>query len=133
MSGIFGPDSALGSLESNYTNIVGEIAKEIGAKTILNQKWLTDILHNQYAFPEAHRTIIWRYIFRLPMNDDLYTTYASQPRHPKIRTLPNRLPIQFSAISNRLMRILSALTYWHPPLSQCDWLPALVFPFVQIL
>jgi hypothetical protein len=52
--------------------------------------------------------------------------------HPAIRVLPNSLPIRYSSISNRLGRVLSALVYWHPPLAECDWLPALVFPFLRM-
>jgi hypothetical protein len=66
------------------------------------------------------------------MNEKAYNLYASQPIHASVRRLPNTLPVRYSINANRLVRLLSSLTYWHPPLAECDWLPALVFPFLRI-
>jgi hypothetical protein len=40
--------------------------------------------------------------------------------------------MRFTDVLQRLMRLLSTLSYWHPPLAECDWLPSTVFPFLQL-
>lgn len=129
---MIGSGSAIGTVVGDDSHIVAKIGKDIGAKSLFNKKLLIELIMKRYSFPENHRPLMWRYILRIPMNDEQYTTLASQPVHPTIRLLPNSLPIRFSAVSHRLMRILSALVYWHPPLAECDWLPALVYPFLVI-
>ena len=95
---LFDEYSAIGSIDPKDENRIAEIAKKIGARALFNTPALIHIIEQEYGFPKPNRTIIWRYIFRLPMNNDLYTTIASQPLHPLVRTLPNRLPIKFSSI-----------------------------------
>lgn len=129
---MFGEGSAIGTVTDDQNHMVAQLGKQIGAKSLFNKEILIELVEKKYSLPEKHRPLMWRYILRLPMNNEQYTTLASQPIHPTIRTLPNKLPIKFSAVSHRLMRILSALVYWHPPLAECDWLPALVYPFLVI-
>lgn len=129
---MFGEGSAIGTVESDSNHLVAQLAKKIGATTLLNSKALIDILTEQYSFPDRHRVLIWRYLLRLPMNNDVFFSLSSQKIHQSVRLLQNKVPIRFSNISNRIVRVISELTYWHPPLAECDWLPALVFPFVQI-
>ena len=129
---MYGEGSAIGTVVQDDSHLVAQLGKQIGAKSLFNKNILVELLEKRYSLPENHRPLMWRYILRLPMNNEQYTTLASQPVHPAIRTLPNRLPIKFASVSHRLMRILSALVYWHPPLAECDWLPALVYPFLVI-
>lgn len=129
---LFGEGSAIYSVDEEDTHRVAVLAKKINAKTIPNKTALINILKENLEFPSVHREVLWRYIFRIPMNRAKFMTMAKQPINPKIRTLPNRLPMKFSVISQRLVRLLSNLAYWHPPLAECDWLPALVFPFLQV-
>ncbi|KAK8887202.1 hypothetical protein M9Y10_038240 [Tritrichomonas musculus] len=124
--------SSIAAATEDADHYVAQLAKQVGANYVLNKKALIEIMTRHHCFPNEHRVIIWRYLFRLPMNEEAYALYAQQPIHPSVKKLPNTLPIRYSVISNRLMRLLSALTYWHPPLAECDWLPGLVFPFLRL-
>ena len=129
---IFGEGSAIFSVDSDTTNRISTIAQKINAKTIPNKQALINILTLSLQFPSEHREILWRYVLQIPMNRDVFLTMAQQKIHPKVRTLPNRLPMKYSVISQRLVRLISNLAYWHPPLAECDWLPSLVFPFLKV-
>jgi hypothetical protein len=129
---IFGDGSAIGSRGAQADDSVAVVAKQAGAKTIHNRHGLIRILQSKMAFPNANRVVMWRYILRLPSNEEVYRHYARLPIHPEIRLLPQRIPMRFNSILQRLMRLLSTLAYWHPPLAECDWLPSMVFPFLQI-
>ena len=129
---MFGPGSTIDFSVQNDDHYIAQVAKHVGAKTVLNKKTLIDIIQNQYSFPDDLRLIMWRYLLHLPMNEQQYTLLASQQLHPAVRQLSSSLPIKYSSISTRLSRLLSALMYWHPPLAECDWLPALVFPFLRL-
>ena len=131
-SSMFSQGSAIAVATEDTDHLVAQLAKEVGAKEILNRQMLVAIISNHHRFPSEHRVVVWRYLFKLPMNKKQYTLFASQQRHPAIRALALNLPVRYQIISNRLMRLLSVLTYWHPPLGECDWLPGLVFPFLRI-
>lgn len=132
VSNIFGEGSAIYMCGPSKSHEVGSLAERIQSKALVNRESLTNILVQNFCFPETNRVILWRFLLQLPMNKDTYNIMAHQEMHKDIRTLPQRLPIKFSAVGSRLMRMLSSLTYWHPPLAECDWLPSLVFPFIQI-
>ena len=129
---MFGKGSAVDSASEDINHHVAVIAKKLDLEAIFSKKTLIDMLNKKLSFPEEHRDIMWRFLLRLPLNHEQYMTLSSQPIHPLIRTLPNSLPIKFSVVSHRLMRLLSALVYWHPPLAECDWLPSLIYPFLCI-
>lgn len=129
---MFKQGSAVFSATKDNEHLVAQIARKVKCKAILNRQSLTDLMSQQMCYPIQHRIVVWRYLLQLPMNEEQYINYASQPLHEDIRTLPNRLPIRFSNVSHRLVRVISALTYWHPPLAECDWLPSLVFPFLKM-
>ena len=129
---MFGPGSTIDYSCEDKDHYVAQVAKYVGATTVLKKKTLVDIIQNQYCFPDSERVLMWRYLLHIPMNEQQYTLLAAQQMHPAIRQLTSSLPIKYSSLSNRLSRLLSALMYWHPPLAECDWLPALVFPFLRI-
>lgn len=129
---MFGPGSSIEYSASNDDHYVAQVAKHIGADTVLNKRTIIDIITNQYCFPDDQRTLMWRYLLHIPMNEQQYSLLASQQIHPAVKQLTLTLPIKYTTISNRLSRLLSTLMYWHPPLAECDWLPALVFPFLRI-
>ncbi|OHT00127.1 hypothetical protein TRFO_08124 [Tritrichomonas foetus] len=129
---MFQEGSSIYSSAKDHEHLVASIAQKISAKAILNQQNLIDLMTQHYCYPIQHRVVVWRYLLQLPMNETQYAILASQPLHPQIRRLPNKLPIRFSNVSHRLVRLLSVLTYWHPPLAECDWLPSLCFPFLKM-
>ena len=129
---MFGPGSTIDYTSHDDDNYIAKVAKHVGANSLLNKKNLIDIIQNQYSFPDEQRVVMWRYLLHLPMNEPQYTLLASQQLHPAVRQLTSSLPIKYTSISTRLSRLLSALMYWHPPLAECDWLPALVFPFLRV-
>lgn len=130
---MFGEGSAIWVLKQGSEREIAQIAKKVGAKTILNPQSLIDALESGGSFPARNREVCWRHVLQLPMNETQYLTYARQALHPVARTLPDRLPIRFSVVSTRVVRLVSALSYWHPPLAECDWLPSLAFPFLQAI
>ena len=130
---MFGEGSAIWVLRQGSEREVAQIAKKVGAKAILNPQSLIDALESGGSFPSRNREVCWRHVLQLPMNETQYLTYARQALHPVARKLPEKLPIRFSVVSTRLVRLISALSYWHPPLAECDWLPALAFPFLQAI
>jgi hypothetical protein len=128
---IFGEGSAMSLVNDEPDHTLGALAKQIGSKTLVNRQSLLNILRANLGFPDTNRVMLWRFLLRLPMNNDIYKSLATSPIHADIRDLPTRLPIRFTSVLRRLMRLLSALSYWHPPLAECDWLPSLAFPFLQ--
>lgn len=129
---MFEEGSSIAVATEDADHYVAKLAKQVGATQVLNKKTLIEIMTRHHCFPNEHRVIIWRYLLRLPMNEEAYALYAQQSIHPAVKVLQTTLPIRYSVISNRLMRVLSALMYWHPPLAECDWLPGLVFPFLSL-
>ena len=130
---MFGEGSAIALVGQGEDRRVQQIAKMVGAKTISDRQSLIDALQSGGQFPTRNRLVCWRFILQLPMNEDQFMMYAKQTLHPTVRTLQNRLPVRFAVVANRMIRLISTLAYWHPPLAECDWLPALIFPFLQAI
>ena len=129
---IFGEGSAIWQCGQNKEHEVGKLADRISSKALVNRQALTNILVENFSFPDQNRVILWRFLLQLPMNKDAYNIVSHQDIHKGVKAMMRHLPIKFSVIGNRMTRILSSLSYWHPPLAECDWLPALVFPFIQV-
>jgi len=117
---------------SDKAHPLAEMAEKIGARSLLDSSSLKDVLDTHYCFPSDNRTILWRFLLHLPMNEDQYVILATQEMHPVAKNLSQTLPIKYSTVASHLSRILSCLYYFHPPLAECDWLPSLVFPFLKI-
>jgi hypothetical protein len=128
---MFGEGSAIALADNGQAKCVGQFAKQVGSKVLFSRKSLLDILRRNCSFPDTNRVILWRFILQLPNNEDIFRSYSHERIHPGVRDLPDRLPMKFNSVLQRLMRLLSTLVYWHP-LAECDWLPSLVFPFLQI-
>ena len=129
---MFGSGSSLELINLNKNHFVAEIAEKLNCEVIFSKKTLIDLLEKKLSFPDKYRDIMWRYILQLPMNLKQYVILSSQPNHPLLKNLTEKLPIKFAALSHRLFRLLSALIYWHPPLAECEWLPSFVYPFLCI-
>lgn len=128
----FNEGSALHEASKDHNHYVARIAHVCNCQIIPNPNALADILLRQYSFPPHSRTLMWRYLLRLPNNEQSYQVIANQPIHSKVAHLSRTLPVKFTSIIRRLKKVISCLVYWHPPLAECDWLPGLVFPFLQI-
>lgn len=131
MNDIFAEGSSIAALSPENNRQVGCLAQQVKAKTLVDRQRMTDILMQNHSFPEMNRVIIWRFMLQLPMNTDVYNTFARAKIHKSIENLRERLPVRSGVAFQRLIKVMSCLTYWHPPLAECDWLPALVFPFLQ--
>lgn len=128
----FKEGSSLYEATKDHDHFVARIAHVCHCKILPNFKSLSDILIRQYSFPEHSRTLMWRYLLRLPNNDQQYQVIARQPLHKDVLHLEKTIPVKYTSISRRIIRIMSFLVYWHPPLAECDWLPGLVYPFLSI-
>jgi hypothetical protein len=127
----YGAGSALSIMEDESQHPVGALATQINSKALIKRQNLVGVLRRHQGFPDRNRVILWRFLLRLPMNEEAYLVLAKQKVHPLVADLGTRLPMKFSVILSRLTKLMSALVYWHPPLAECDWLPAFVFPFLQ--
>lgn len=129
---MFNGGSAVNEATKDADHFVGSLAKRAGAKVLFDRKKLVDILKKDFSFPGEHRTIMWRFLLRLPMNVEQRKLLSSQPLHPRVTNLTKHLPIKSSSLTISLTNLLSCLIYWHPPLAECDWLPSLVYPFLKV-
>jgi hypothetical protein len=128
---VFGPGAAIAIRDDESKHKIGALARQIGSKALVSRQALRSILRQSHGFPEGNRIILWRFLLQLPVNEDAYKVLAREPLHPSVRDLSIRVPTKFHSILSRLTRLISALAYLHPPLAECDWLPSMVFPFLQ--
>ena len=94
---------------------------------------LENILKRFQEYPDNYRILIWRYLLSLPLNRDNFETFIKRDPHPAYTDLYKRFEVKSSRLYNKLVRILSALSYWCPFFKQVTYLPELVFPFVQLI
>ncbi|TDH72853.1 hypothetical protein CCR75_008940 [Bremia lactucae] len=102
-----------GEIEVNRTRLVGSLK--------INGK-----------FPKKYRVLVWRFLLRLPKNEDAFRSLVAKGKHPNFARLKDHYPLQDSRTFRRLHRILSAIAYYCPAFGVVSYLPAVVYPFVKI-
>ncbi|KYM96803.1 PREDICTED: TBC1 domain family member 31 [Cyphomyrmex costatus] len=101
-------------------------------KQELNMKRLMPILKEFGEYPEKYRTLIWSTILKLPANKNAYIALASKVTRGKfaLDTLRS-LPLADKSKASLLTMTIDCLLQWCPLLTQCLFLPNLIFPFLM--
>ena len=84
------------------------------------------------SFPPKYRLLLWRTLLKLPHNRLAFGGLRARGTHPAFQSLSRRFPGLAASQCARLGRVLSALAWWCPLLSQAPWVPGFVFPFVTL-
>ncbi|GBG34695.1 TBC1 domain family member 31 [Hondaea fermentalgiana] len=99
----------------------------------LNAAQLARTLRQFGEFPEKYRTLVWRFLLRLPENAAAYATLTQKGPQPVwADTLYERFPVRSRKVFGRFERVLFALSNWCPVFEEVSYLPALVYPFVRV-
>ncbi|KAH7492564.1 TBC1 domain family member 31 [Phytophthora ramorum] len=98
----------------------------------VNRKRLVGSLKCNGMYPKKYRVLVWRFLLRLPKNEESFRSLVAKGKHPVFVRLKDQYPLQDNRIFRRLHRILSAIVYWCPAFGEASYLPAVVYPFVKI-
>jgi hypothetical protein len=98
----------------------------------VNRKRLVGSLKCNGTYPKKYRVLVWRFLLRLPKNEEAFRSLVAKGKHPVFVRLKDQYPLQDSRIFRRLHRVLSAIVYWCPAFGEVSYLPAVVYPFVKI-
>ncbi|GMF57491.1 unnamed protein product [Phytophthora fragariaefolia] len=98
----------------------------------VNRKRIVGSLKSNGMYPKKYRVLVWRFLLRLPKNEEAFRSLVAKGKHPVFVRLKDQYPLQDSRIFRRLHRILSAIVYWCPAFGEVSYLPAVVYPFVKI-
>lgn len=99
---------------------------------MVNKKRLEGSLKSNGSYPSKYRLLVWRFLLRLPKNEESFRSLVAKGNHPAFVRLYEQYPLQNSRVFRRLRRVLSALVYWCPAFGEVSYLPAVVYPFVKI-
>ncbi|CEG43732.1 tbc1 domain family member 31 isoform x4 [Plasmopara halstedii] len=122
-----------GNVETRRPSPLTQSPAQLSDKEIeVNRKRLVSSLKVNGKFPKKYRALIWRFLLRLPKNEEAFRSLVAKGKHPTFVRLKERYPLQNSRIYRRLHRILSAIVYWCPAFGEVSYLPAMVYPFVKI-
>ncbi|KAJ3209747.1 TBC1 domain member 31 [Dinochytrium kinnereticum] len=100
--------------------------------SLLNRRKLRKFVKHYGSYPEKYRSLIWRFLLRLPENRDSYEALLEKGVHPSYKDFRRNFPIKSERLAKSMERILSALAHWSPIFENLDYLPGLVFPFVKL-
>lgn len=98
----------------------------------VNRKRLEASLKCNGMYPKKYRLLVWRFLLRLPKNEEAFRTLVMKGKHPAFLRLHEQYPLQNSRIFRRLHRVLSAIAYWCPAFGEVSYLPEVVYPFIKI-
>jgi WD40 repeat protein len=94
---------------------------------------LVEILEKRGRFPRDYRTLIWRFLLRLPQNQETFRYLVSKGTHPCVERFRERFSMQNRKLQLAMERMVSLLVHWHPEFETLDYMPYLVFPFVKMM
>lgn len=118
---------------TRHLNPLTRPSAQLTAKEIeVNRKRLVGSLKVNGMFPKKYRVLVWRFLLRLPKNEEAFRSLVAKGKHPIFVRLKEHYPLQNSRLFRRLHRILSAIVYWCPAFGEVSYLPAVVYPFVKI-
>ncbi|CAI5715652.1 unnamed protein product [Peronospora destructor] len=98
----------------------------------VNWKRLVGFLKCNGMYPKKYRVIVWRFLLRLPKNEEAFRLLVAKGKHSVFTRLKDDYPLQDGRVFRRLHRILSAIVNWCPAFGEVSYLPAVVYPFVKI-
>ena len=102
------------------------------AEEKLARKKLKRLLDTYGEYPSKYRVLIWKQVLQLPSNANAYAALHKLGVHKAFAKLDREYPITDHLLYTRLQNTLSCLTHWTPLFHQVSYLPAFVFPFVQV-
>lgn len=101
-------------------------------EVLLNEDRLANILEEFGQFPDKYRSLVWRFLLRLPENREAFSVLAEQDIHKSFSRLEETVPMIDAAAMQRLKRICSAFAFYSPLFTECEFLPQLCLPFVRV-
>ncbi|KZC11755.1 WD repeat-containing protein 67 [Dufourea novaeangliae] len=102
-------------------------------KQELHLQRLIPILKEFEEYPEKYRALIWSTILELPGNRSAYCALANKVINVRVTSdLLKDYPLANRSKKIMLMTTMNCLIQWCPLLSQCSFLPHLVFPFLMV-
>ncbi|KAJ1562116.1 TBC1 domain member 31, partial [Nowakowskiella sp. JEL0078] len=128
----FGSSLQLEAKISGRPSSLVELVESTSQSRTMNRQELTKFLNHFGSFPQNKRPLIWKILLRIPENRDSYEALMEKGLHPGYRTFQNNYPMKSSRLSSSTERILSGLAYWSPIFENLEYLPGLVFPFVNL-
>ncbi|KAH6570797.1 hypothetical protein BASA60_007519 [Batrachochytrium salamandrivorans] len=99
---------------------------------MLNRRKLSRFLTHYGEYASQYRTLIWRFLLKLPENRAGYEALLDQNVHPNFRDFRKLFPLKSDRQAKAMERVLSCLAFWSPIFANLDYLPAMVFPFVTL-
>ena len=108
------------------------LVKSSSAHRKVNERKLRIFLKKHGQFPSKHRAVVWRFLLRLPENEEAFADLCMRGTHPGFEHLHDMYPVKDRRVFRRLQDVCSRITYWSPVYGEVDYLPQLVFPFVVL-
>ncbi|TPX37151.1 hypothetical protein SmJEL517_g01058 [Synchytrium microbalum] len=110
-----------------------ELVESREESNTLNKGRLRKFLDHYGVYPERYRTLIWRFLLKLPENREAFDVLMSRGIHPAVKDFRKRFPLKSDRLAKTMERILSGLAYWSPLFESLDYLAPLVFPFAYLM
>ena len=96
------------------------------------KKKLQYFLNRNRSFPSRYRSMIWKFLLRLPLNGEAYGKLDATDIHPNFLSIQARNSLQSMKLLSRVQKICSRICTWCPLLAECSYLPQIAFPFTMV-
>ncbi|KAL2919956.1 hypothetical protein HK105_200022 [Polyrhizophydium stewartii] len=100
--------------------------------SLLNRQKLARFLSHYGEYSPQYRTLVWRFLLKLPENRAGYEALLDQGVHPVFKDFRKRFPLRSDRAAKSMERVLSCLAFWSPIFENLEYLPSMVFPFVML-
>lgn len=101
-------------------------------EALLPRERLERQLEEHHSYPADHRALIWQTVLSVPRNDAAFARLLSCGPHPCAEQFDRKYPLKDRTAARHLLRIVSALAHWCPPIAGLEYLPRFVFPFLCV-
>ncbi|ORY31167.1 hypothetical protein BCR33DRAFT_724099 [Rhizoclosmatium globosum] len=119
-------------LQSEHTKTFYEMIEAKEDTTILNRRKLLKYLKHYGSYPEDYRTMVWRFLLKLPENREAYETLLDKSLHPSVKDFRKKFPLKSDRLAKSIEKVLSCLAHWSPIFEDLDYLPGMVFPIAKL-
>ena len=109
-----------------------ELAALSPAERRVNMQKLRSFLATHGEFPTKYRTLIWRFLLRLPENEEAFSDLARRGTHNTMEHLHDQYPVRSKRVFERLHGVCNQMCHWSEIFGQTSYLPHFAFPFVLV-
>ena len=99
----------------------------------VNRNKLLSFYEKNNQFPNEYRPLIWRFLLKLPENNQAFSDLANRGIHSTYeKELYQRFPLQSDRLFNKLLSLCSMFAHWSPIFAEVSYTDLYILCYLRL-